>query len=115
MCAYSSEREKDAQTAEWDSIKFKQVEYMSTRIGQVFTGIITGLGKFGVFVAEAESKSEGMVRLMDLGSDFFAFNEKDQVIKGRSSNTEFRIGQIIKIKVKETNLDRRTIDYILVP
>lgn len=115
MCAYSSEREKDAQTAEWDSIKFKQVEYMSTRIGQVFTGIITGLGKFGVFVAEAESKSEGMVRLMDLGSDFFAFNEKDQVIKGRSSNIEFRVGQIIKIKVKETNLDRRTIDYILVP
>jgi len=115
MCAYSSEREKDAQTAEWDSIKFKQVEYMSTRIGQVFTGIITGLGKFGTFVAESESKSEGMIRLMDLGSDFFAFNEKDQVIKGRSSNVEFRVGQIIKIKVKETNLDRRTIDYILVP
>lgn len=114
MCAYSSDREKDAQTAEWDSIKFKQVEYMSTRIGQVFTGIITGLGKFGVFVAESESKSEGMVRLMDLGSDFFAYDEKNQVIKGRNSNTEFRVGNIIKIKVKETNLDRRTIDYVLV-
>jgi ribonuclease R len=114
MCAYSSDREKDAQTAEWDSIKFKQVEYMSTRIGQTFTGIITGLGKFGVFVAEAESKSEGMVRLMDLGSDFFAYDEKNQVIKGRNSNVEFRVGNIIKIKVKETNLDRRTIDYVLV-
>lgn len=114
MCAYSSDREKDAQTAEWDSIKYKQVEYMSTRIGQEFTGIITGLGKFGVFVAEAESKSEGMIRLMDLGSDFFAYNEKDQVIKGRNSNTEFRVGHIIKMKVKETNMERRTIDYVLV-
>lgn len=114
MCAYSSDREKDAQTAEWDSIKYKQVEYMSARIGQEFTGIITGLGKFGTFVAETESKSEGMIRLMDLGSDFFVYNEKDQVIKGRNSNTEFRVGQIVKIKVKETNMDRRTIDYVLV-
>ncbi len=114
MCQYSSDREKDAQTAEWDSIKYKQVEYMSSRIGQEFTGIITGLGKFGVFIAEAESKSEGMIRLMDLGSDFFAYNEKEQVIKGRNTNTEFRVGQVIKIKVKETNMERRTIDYILV-
>jgi ribonuclease R len=114
MCAFSSDREKDAQTAEWDSIKYKQVEYMSTRIGKEFTGIITGLGKFGVFVAESESKSEGMIRLMDLGNDFFSYDEKSQVIKGRNSNTEFRVGNIIKIKVKETNLDRRVIDYLFV-
>jgi ribonuclease R len=114
MCQFSSDREKDAQTAEWDSIKYKQVEYMSSRIGQEFTGIITGLGKFGAFVAEAESKSDGMIRLMDLGNDFFAYNEKDQVIKGRNSHVEFRVGNIVKIKVKETNLERRTIDYVLV-
>lgn len=114
MCQFSSDREKDAQTAEWDSIKFKQVEYMSTRIGQVFTGIITGLGKFGAFVAESESKSDGMIRLNDLGNDFFAYDEKNQVIKGRNSHTEFRVGHIVKIKVKETNMERRTIDYVLV-
>jgi exoribonuclease R len=79
-----------------------------------FSRITTGLGKFGVFVAESESKSEGMVRLMDLGSDFFAYDEKNQVIKGRNSNTEYRVGQMVKIKVKETNLERRTIDYVLV-
>jgi ribonuclease R len=114
MCQFSSDREKDAQSAEWDSIKYKQVEYMSSRIGQVFTGIITGLGKFGAFVAESESKSDGMIRLMDLGNDFFAYDEKNQVIKGRNSNTEYRVGQMVKIKVKETNLERRTIDYVLV-
>lgn len=114
MCQFSSDREKDAQTAEWDSIKYKQVEYMSSRIGQVFTGIITGLGKFGVFVAEEESKSDGMIRLNDLGSDFFAYDDKKQVIKGRNSGAEFRVGNIVKIKVKETNMERRTIDYVLV-
>ena len=88
---------------------------MSSRIGQEFTGIITGLGKFGAFVAESESKSDGMIRLMDLGNDFFEYKDKEQVIKGRNTGAEFRVGKIVKIKVKETNLERRTIDYILVP
>ena len=114
MCEFSSAREKDAQDAERESIKYKQVEYMSTRIGQVYGGIITGLGKFGVYVAEAESKSEGMIRLMDLGTDFFAYDEKRAAIVGKSSKKEFRFGDRIKIKVKETNLEKRTIDYILV-
>jgi ribonuclease R len=114
MCAFSSDREKDAQEAERESIKYKQVEYMTERIGQTFNGIITGLGKFGAYVAEAESKSEGMIRLMDLGSDFFAFDEKKNVIVGRSSKKEFHFGQKIKIKVKDANLEKRMIDYILV-
>jgi ribonuclease R len=114
MCAYSSDREKDAADAERESIKYKQVEYMTERVGQTFNGIVTGLGKFGVFVAEAESKSEGMIRLMDLGSDFFAYDEKRNVIAGRSSKQEFHFGQKIKIKVKSVNLERRMIDYVLV-
>lgn len=114
MCTYSSDREKDAQEAERESIKYKQVEYMTERVGKIFNGIITGVGKFGVYVAEAESKSEGMIRLMDLGSDFFAFDEKRNVIVGRNSKKEFTFGQRIKIKVKSTNLEKRMIDYTLV-
>lgn len=114
MCDYSSSRERDAQSAERESIKYKQVEYMSTRIGQVYDGIITGLGKFGVYVAESESKSEGMIRLMDLGNDYFAYDEKRAAIVGKASKKEFRFGDRIKIKVKETNLEKRTIDYVLV-
>lgn len=113
MCQFSSDREKDAQSAEWDSIKYKQVEYMSERIGKEFVGTITGLGKFGAFVAENESKSEGMIRLGDLGNDFFAYHEKEQVIRGKNSKTEFRVGQQIKIKVKDTNLERKVIDYTI--
>ncbi len=114
MCAFSSDREKDAQEAERESIKYKQVEYMTERIGQTFNGIITGLGKFGAYVAEAESKSEGMIRLMDLGNDFFGYDEKRNCIVGRNSKQEFHFGQKIKIKVKSANLEKRMIDYTLV-
>lgn len=114
MCEYSSAREKDAQDAERESIKYKQVEYMTERIGQTFNGIVTGIGKFGVYVAEAESKSEGMIRLMDLGTDFFSYDEKKNIIVGKNSKKEFRFGDKIKIKVKQTNLEKRIIDYTLV-
>lgn len=115
MCSWSSDREKDAQEAERESIKYKQVEYMTERIGQTFNGIVTGVGKFGVYVAEAESKSEGMIRLMDLGNDFFGFDEKRNCIVGKNSKQEFHFGQRIVIKVKNTNLEKRMIDYVLVP
>jgi len=115
MCNFCSERERAAQIAERESIKFKQVEYMSERIGMEFQAIITGLGKFGAFVAEYESRSEGMIRLQDLGNDFFAYDEKNMVIKGQKSGAEFRVGQKIRIKVKEVRIDRQTIDYILIP
>ena len=88
---------------------------MTDRLGKTFDGIITGIGKFGVYVAEAESKSEGMIRLMDLGNDYFAYDEKKNVIVGRNSKQEFKFGQKLKIKVKDTNLEKRTIDYMLVP
>jgi ribonuclease R len=114
MCEFSSAREKDAADAERESIKYKQVQYMSERIGQTFDGIITGIGKFGVYVAEAESKSEGMIRLMDLGSDFYGYDEKKNIIVGRNSKQEFRFGDKVKIKVKSTNLEKRMIDYTLV-
>lgn len=114
MCAFSSDREKDAQEAERESIKYKQVQYMSERVGKTFGGIITGIGKFGVYVAEAESKSEGMIRLMDLGNDFFGYDEKKNCIIGRNSKQEFHFGQRIMIKVKDTNLEKRIIDYVLV-
>jgi ribonuclease R len=115
MCAFSSDREKDAQEAERESIKYKQVEYMAERVGKTFNGIITGIGKFGVYVAEAESKSEGMIRLMDLGNDFYGYDEKRNCIVGKNSKQEFHFGQRIVIKVKETNLEKRLIDYVLVP
>ena len=115
MCGHTSEQEQKAVTAERNSIKLKQVEYMKTKdINTVFEGIVTGAGKFGVFVAEAESRSEGMIRLHDLGDDLWQYDEKTGTVKGRKKGTTFKIGDPIHIKIKRVDVEKRLIDYVLV-
>jgi ribonuclease R len=114
LCLLASAREKDASDAERGSIKYKQVEYMSFRIGQTFEGTISGVSQSGIFVEEKKSKCEGMIRLRDLGEDFFVYDQKNSRVFGERTGIEFKIGNTVKIKVKETNLDIRAIDYILV-
>lgn len=114
MSRFSSDREKDAQEAERASIKYKQVEYMTERIGMEFIGVVTGVSKYGLYVAESESKSEGMIRLMDLGPDYYEHDEKNAAIVGRKTGEIFRIGDRLPIRVKSADLDRRIIDYVRV-
>ncbi len=114
LCVLASAREKDASDAERGSIKYKQVEYMSSRIGLEFDGTVSGVSQSGIFVEEKKSKCEGMIRLRDLGEDFFIYDQKNARVFGERSGIEYRIGATVRIKVKETNLDIRSIDYILV-
>ncbi len=114
MCALASHREKEAADAERGSVKYKQVEYMSYRIGQTFDGVVSGVSQWGIYVEEAKSRSEGMIRLKDLGEDFYIYNEKDSSIRGENGGEQFRIGDRVKIKVKATNLELRQIDYKLI-
>lgn len=112
--AHSSQREKEAADAERASIKYKQVEYMSERIGKMFDGTVTGISPNGIFVEEKESKCEGMVRLRDLGTDFYEYKEKELAIVGRARKEKFQIGDSVRIKVKATDLAKRMIDYVRV-
>ncbi len=110
----SSDQEKRASDAERASIKYKQVEYMSHRIGQTFTGIINGLTDWGIYVEEKETKCEGLIRLRDLADDFYVFNEKKMELVGQKKHKKYRLGDNLKIKVKTVDLERKTIDYGLV-
>lgn len=110
----SSERERDAIEAERNSIKYKQVEYMSERIGQKFEGIITGVSEMGMYIEEKETKSEGMVRMRDMKDDFYKLNEKRLEVVGERTKKRYRFGDEVKIKVGRVDLERKTIDYILV-
>jgi ribonuclease R len=114
ISAHSSQREKEAADAERASIKYKQTEYMSERIGQIFDGTVTGISQNGLFVEEKETKCEGMIRLRDMGNDFFDYNEKAFAIIGRKTKKEFRIGDKVRFKVMSTDLPKRLIDYALV-
>jgi ribonuclease R len=114
MCALASKREKEAADAERGSIKYKQVEYMSYRVGQDFDGVISGVSQWGIYVEEKKSKCEGMVRLRDIGDDFYIYDEKKLRIFGENSGDEYRIGDRIRIKVKSADLELKQIDYQLV-
>lgn len=111
MAVHSSERERDAQEAERTSIKYKQVEYMSTRIGQRFGGVVTGITDWGIYVAEEKSRAEGMIKLRDLTSDYYTYDEKKMVVSGKKSKHAIRIGDKINIKVKKADKEEGVIDY----
>ncbi|MCM2339115.1 MAG: ribonuclease R [Burkholderiales bacterium] len=110
----TSEREKYASDAERASIKYKQVEYMSAHISQNFKGVISGVTEWGFYVEEIETKCEGLVRAKDIEDDFYVFDEKKLELKGQKNKKIYRLGDMVKIKVKSTDLERKTIDYVLV-
>ncbi len=114
LCMQASRREKEASDAERGSIKYKQVEYMSYRIGEEFDGMVSGVSEWGIYVEEKKSKCEGMIRLRDLGDDFYNFDQKGGRVFGERTGVEYKIGTPVKIKVKNANLELRMIDYVLV-
>ncbi len=110
----SSEQEKRASDAERASIKYKQVEYMSSRIDKKFEGIISGITEWGIYVEELETKCEGLVRVRDMSDDFYVYNEKKLELLGQKKKKRYRLGDRVKIKVKAVDLEKKTIDYVLV-
>jgi len=111
MAIHSSERERDAQEAERTSIEYKQVEYMSTRIGQKFSGVVTGITDWGIYVAEEKSRAEGMIKLRDLTSDYYTYDEKKRMVSGKKTKHMIRIGDKLNIKVKKADKEEGVIDY----
>ncbi|PIR40639.1 MAG: ribonuclease R [Candidatus Yonathbacteria bacterium CG10_big_fil_rev_8_21_14_0_10_43_136] len=114
LATHSSEMEKLAADAERASIKFKQAEYMSERVGKEFNGIISGVAEWGVFVEEEETKCEGLIRISDLGNDYYIFERDKYRIIGKQSHEKFTLGDKLKFRVKAVDLEKKSIDYELV-
>ncbi len=109
----SSEQEKRAADAERASIKYKQVEYMSKRIGEEFIGIISGVTNWGIYVEEMETKCEGLIRVSDLNDDYYVFDERKVELAGQKNKKKYKLGDKLKIKVKSVDAIKKTIDYVL--
>lgn len=110
----SSQHEVEAVNAERDSVKFKQVEYMNERVGEVFDGKVTGVSKGGMFVAEKTTRAEGLVRASDIPGDWFDVNEKQYSLVGQKNDKTYRIGDEVKIRLKRVNLEARELDWEVV-
>lgn len=113
MSQDASLREKEAAEAERSSIKYKQVEYMSMRIGEKYDGVITGVTEWGLYVEDKITKCEGMVRMRDLKDDYYTFDKERMSIRGKRTHNKYTLGDKVKFIVKNADMNKKTIDYEL--
>jgi ribonuclease R/exosome complex exonuclease DIS3/RRP44 len=113
-CKHSSEREYMATKAERDSIKYMQVKYMQDHNDDEFTGVITGVTDWGIYVEIIENKCEGMVRIGDIKDDFYTFDEKKFAVVGQATGNMYTLGDEVTVKVKKTDLERKHLDFWMV-
>ncbi|HJX70521.1 MAG TPA: ribonuclease R [Bacteroidales bacterium] len=114
MCRHSSDMEQLAVDAERASVKYKQVEFMAERIGQVYDGIISGVTEWGIYVEIIENKCEGMIHIRNLLDDFYEYDEDNYCITGRHSGRKFQLGDNVKIEILKANLPKKQLDFTLV-
>ena len=113
-CKHSSEMEYLATKAERDSIKYMQIKYMQDHEDQEFLGVISGVTEWGIYVEIIENKCEGMVRTRDIRDDYYTFDEKQYALVGQATNNMYQLGDEVTVKVKNTDLDRKHLDFTLI-
>lgn len=109
----SSEREKIATKVERESEDIKKAEYMENRIGEKYEGMISSVTSFGVFV-ELDNTVEGLIRFEDLGNEYFIYDEDRKRLIGERSNIVYKIGDKVKIRVKDASKLLRTVDFEII-
>ncbi len=114
IATHSTKREIEAVNAERDSIKFKQVEYLSKHVGEVFAGVVTGVTEWGIYVQENETLADGLVRLSNIQYDYFECDAGNYCIKGKRTGDTFKLGDKVKVKLLKANLEEKQLDFGLV-
>ncbi len=113
LCDHSSKMEQLAAQAERSSIKYKQVEFMQKRLGEVYDGTISGVTEYGLYVEINENKCEGMIPLRDLSDDYYEFDEKNYCLWGRRKHHRYSLGDPLRIRVARANLEKKQLDFTL--
>ncbi len=114
ICKYTSNKEKDASMAERDSIKYMQSKFLKDKIGEVFSGVISGVTEWGIYIELEKNKCEGLVRISSIKGDFYVFDKNTYSVIGKSYKKKYQLGDTVNIKIKNTDLDKKQIDFILV-
>lgn len=113
QCKHSSDMEQTAAMAERSSIKYKQVEYMQDHIGETYSGIISGVTEWGLYIELNDNLCEGLVPMRDLADDYYDFDEKNHCLVGRRYNHRYRLGDNVDIKVARADLEKKQLDFVL--
>ena len=112
-CIHSSSREQQATKAERDSIKYMQVKFMEDKIDQCFEGVISGVTDRGIYVEILENKCEGFIKIREIKGDYFIYDEQRHCLIGEKTQKSYQLGGLVKIIVKNTDLQKRQLDFIL--
>ncbi len=110
LCKHSSDMERMAAEAERASVKFKQVEFMSDKIGQEFDGVISGVTEWGIYVEIIENKCEGMIRSRDLKGDRYHFDEDNFRYVGANSGKTYALGDTVKVIIVNADLLKKQLN-----
>ncbi len=113
LCQHATDMEIKASEAERASVKYKQVQFLQGKKSEVFNGIISGVTEWGFYVELTENKCEGLVRLRDIGNDYYELDEKNYCIIGHRSGKVFRLGDEVLVVVKNADLVKKQIDFLL--
>ena len=114
LCEHSSDMEQIAQNAERDSIKYKMVEFMGEHVGEEYDAHISGIQSYGIYCEIDENHCEGLVPMHDLDDDFYDFDEKNFCLVGRRRHHKYQLGDAIRIKVAQANIERKQLDFVIV-
>lgn len=114
LCDHSSAMEQLAASAERASIKYKQVEFMQDRMGQVFDAVISGVTEWGLYAEIVENKCEGLIPMRDLDDDYYEYDDKNYCLVGRRSHHRFSLGDNVRVEVARCDLDKKQLDFALV-
>lgn len=114
LALHSSEREINATEAERDSIKMKQVEYLENRIGEEFDAVISGVSDRGLYVELNETRAEGMVRMRDIGDDYFTYDEKRYRLVGERTKKQYALGDPVRVKLLAARVAEKELDFSVV-
>ena len=112
-CKHSSDMEQIAANAERASIKYKQAEFLSERLGQVYDGTISGIADRGLYVEIDENKCEGLIPMRDLDDDYYEFDEKNYRLVGHRTHRQYCLGDPLRIVIARVDMERRQIDFAL--
>ena len=113
-CKHSSEMEQLAANAERASIKYKQVEFLSDKLGEEYDGVISGVTEWGLYVEIDENKCEGLIPIRDLDDDYYEIDEKNYALVGRRTHRTYRLGDPVRIVIANANLEKKQLDFALV-
>lgn len=113
LCEHCSDMEQVAQNAERDSVKYKMVEFMGDKIGECYDAHISGITSYGIYAEIDENHCEGMVPMRDLDDDYYEFDEKNFLLRGRHNHHKYQLGDAIRIQVANANLEKRQLDFTI--